>query len=316
MRTSRWVVSAVVLLGVGGCDGHGTPVTPAAPAPAAPSHAAPSSIASADAPATVAPAAAASAAAAPAAGVPVGAPPAAVATSARDGVDLEAITIDGLSRTSLDVNPFRSEAELVFQASEISGAVFLRVKVHDDATTARDWLLAKRQFASPRLVPAAELGLPGDMGFGAKDAHENVAYALLLRANVTCTASFGAVAGGGAAPSDGSLLAVVTAWSQAVDASPALALGVAPSRPRITGFVADGPARAGQASPLRVDVDRTGPAAWYFAYEASGGASVVASKTGPMLYVASPGVVKVRVAASTRRLGSAVLAAEIEVEAR
>lgn len=239
-----------------------------------------------------------------------------LAPTARDGVDIETIAPAELIRTSRDVNPFQSEARLVFQLPAPSSAapaspvaVHLSVKVHDSVELAQAWLQATSKTVAGKLTPAVE-PMPCDQGFVATDADGGLVYALLCRANVTCV---GRVVGTGSESSDQALRTTLASWAKAVDASAELDARAVPSRPRVGTIGSADVARSGHPAALTVPVDPSGPQADFFAYEASDGASVVASKLGPMLYASKPGLVKVRVAASTRRLGSTVVEATIQV---
>jgi hypothetical protein len=225
-----------------------------------------------------------------------------------DGVELTAIAPAGLVQASLDVNPFKAEARLVFQVPGSPAAVHLAVKVHPTVEAAQAFVLAAQKSVTGKLVPASGLGLVADAGLAGADGAGIVSYAALAESNVSCVVRF--VPGGADSPTDdGALRAVVASWLAAVGASPA----GPPAPPRILSVVPAQQAVVGSGFALTVDRDATGPNAAYVSYEATGGASIVPSKLGPILYAGKPGTVTVRVAAATSRLSSATTEWQIVV---
>lgn len=242
------------------------------------------------------------------------APPAAALASAAsvtasplcDGVEVESIAPAGLSRRALDVDPFRAEARLVFQAASSPVTVHLVVRVHDGLEAARGAVSDARALAARPLAGAP--GLPPGC-IAAVDERGRVTFAALASKNVSCTARLvvGDVGDVDGAVDDAPLRAAVAAFVEAVSRSPS----GPPAPPRVAI-----PAQACVvgATVLRVEVDAAGPPAAFFAYEAEG-ASLIPSDLGPTLYASGPGTVTLRVAAATSRLGSCVIEAPVVVVA-
>jgi hypothetical protein len=247
----------------------------------------------------------------------VATPPTAAATAAttapaatplaplKDGVELEAIAPAGLARQSLDVDPFKAEARLVFQNEGSPVSVHLTVAVHDTAAAAAAAVAESARHVTGSLVSSGDLGIQADLGLGAALASGNVTYLRLARNNLSCVARLLPPT----AADDSPLRAVVQAWLHAVDAEKP----GAPSPPRIRSVSLAQEARAGKPAGLTLDVDPAGPAPVFLAYQASDGASVVASKLGPVLYAGKAGVFTVRVAAASSRLSSSVTESQVTV---
>jgi hypothetical protein len=81
----------------------------------------------------------------------------------------------------------------------------------------------------------------------------------------------------------------------------------------VRSLAAPGPARAGKETPLALDLDHSGPAAAWTAWQALDGASVVVTKDGPVLMAGKAGEVRVRVAVASKLLGSRVAETTVEV---
>ncbi len=218
------------------------------------------------------------------------------------GVALDAIAPSSLSRRSIDVNPFTSEARLVFATETAPFAVHLAVRVHANADATREHLSAARRSVAAPLVPAGELG----DGFVAKDARGRIGYALLSRNEVTCVAR---VVGTLDEQAAAALCSVVASWGAAVDLA-ASAPSPAPAIASISPATA--PHAGGSGTLLQVALDPAAPVT-YTAYDATGGASVVATRQGPVLHAGKPGVFKVKVAVATSWLLAASAETVVEV---
>ena len=204
------------------------------------------------------------------------------------GVALDAIAPSALSRRSIDVNPFTSEARLVFATESAPFSVHLAVRVHANADATREHVSTARRSVTAPLVPAGELG----EGFVAKDAEGRIGYALLARHEVTCVARVTGTLDDQAASA---LRSVVDSWRAAVDLA-ASAPSPAPAIASISPATA--PRAGGSGTLLQVALDPAAPVT-YTAYDATGGASVVATRQGPVLHAGKPGVFKVKVAVAT-----------------
>jgi hypothetical protein len=253
----------------------------------------------AKAPANAAPAPAPTATPAPAQATPTTDAP---APAPGRGVALDAIAPSALSRRSIDVNPFTSEARLVFATETAPFAVHLAVRVHPNAVATREFIAATRHSATAPLAPAAELG----DGFVATDAEGRIGFALLSRNNVTCVAR---VEGPLDDTSAAALRAVVDSWRAAVD----LAASAPAATPAIISISPVTAPHAGATGTLlQVALDPAAPVA-YTAYDATGGASIVATRQGPVLHAGQPGVFKVKAAVATGWLLTASAEQVVEV---
>jgi hypothetical protein len=241
------------------------------------------------------------------------------ADRAREGVDPRAIRPEGLERRGLDVDPFRGEARLGFAPPSVEEPVVsLAVRVHGDATTAREALLAVLASTTRPLARGREAGLAaGDIGFVAADSEGRIAFVVLARGNITAVArTTRAPSAEGplsATDADRALRAVVQAWERALFASPLLAPGETVPAPRVRALAASGPARAGKETPLALELDHAGPAAAWTAWQALDGASVVVTSDGPVLMAGKAGAVRVRVAVASKLLGSRVAETTVDV---
>jgi len=223
------------------------------------------------------------------------------ASAARVGADPASVQPAGWTRTDLQIDPRRGEASFgLAQAKASCAAIRVRLRLHASVDAARQALIGTLRTVQAPL--SSEEGL-GDVAFGGR-VLGRLEYAAGALGNVTFVVR---------ALAKVDVTDVAVAVSDALRAAPALEGDPRPFTPRVLGLTPTRPAVAGEPTPLRLDLDPTGPEPLLTAVVCLEGASVVQTELGFTLYAAQPGLVTIEVFVCTQglRVGTKAFALEV-----